>query len=96
MERIEYGSDGNPYKLSMTTCIDNSEERMAAKYKEHIFELSFALDSQSAGKDYPALRNSHYKNQKWIHDNGLMEEYYHYFIKKQFGEAADAQDDNKQ
>lgn len=46
----------------------------------HIFELSFALDSQSAGKDYVALRKTHYNNQKWIHDAGLSEEYYKYFV----------------
>lgn len=50
--------------------------------KRHIFELSFALDSQSAGKDYVALRNTHYQNQKWIHDNGLQEEYYQFFVKR--------------
>lgn len=54
--------------------------------KQHIFKLSFELDSQSAEKDYVALRNSHYNNQRWIHDNGLQEEYYQYFFKKQFGE----------
>ena len=46
---------------------------------KHIFELSFALDSQSAGKDYMALRNTHYQNQKWIHDKGLQEKYYQFF-----------------
>ena len=50
--------------------------------KRHIFELSFALDSQSAGKDFAALRNTHYQNQKWIHDNGLQEEYYKFFVKR--------------
>jgi hypothetical protein len=50
--------------------------------KRHIFELSFALDSQGAGKDYVALRNTHYQNQKWIHDNGLQEEYYQFFVKR--------------
>lgn len=49
---------------------------------QHIFELSFALDSQSAGKDYVSLRNTHYQNQKWIHDKGLQEEYYEFFVKK--------------
>lgn len=50
--------------------------------KRHIFELSFALDSQSAGKDYVSLRSTHYQNQKWIHDNGLQEEYYQFFVKR--------------
>lgn len=50
--------------------------------KQHIFELSYALDSQSSGKDYVALRNTHYDNQIWIHDNGLQEEYYKYFYSK--------------
>lgn len=49
---------------------------------QHIFELSFALDSQSAGKDYVSLRSTHYQNQKWIHDKGLQEEYYQYFVKQ--------------
>lgn len=47
----------------------------------HIFELSFALDTQSAGKDFLSLRRTHYNNQKWIHDHGLQEEYYQFFIK---------------
>lgn len=55
--------------------------------KQHIFELSFALDDQSAGKDFVRLRRTHYENQKWIHDNGLSEEYYQYFVKK-IGEDA--------
>lgn len=54
--------------------------------KQQLFHLSFALDSQSAGKDYVALRNTHYNNQKWLHDNGLQEEYYQFFIKKIGGE----------
>ena len=49
---------------------------------KHIFELSFALDSQSAAKDYMSLRNTHYQNQKWIHDKGLQEKYYQFFIKR--------------
>lgn len=44
---------------------------------QHIFELSFALDSQ-----YIALRNTHYQNQQWIHDMGLQEEYYQFFVGK--------------
>lgn len=48
----------------------------------HIFELSFALDSQSAGRDYVSLRSTHYQNQRWIHDKGLQEEYYQFFIKQ--------------
>ena len=48
--------------------------------KQHLFELSFALDSQSAGKDYVALRSTHYNNQKWLHNHELQEEYYQYFI----------------
>lgn len=50
--------------------------------KQQLFKLSFALDSQSAGKDYVALRDTHYRNQKWLHDKGLSEEYYQYFIQK--------------
>lgn len=60
--------------------------------KAHIFKLSFALDIQSAGKDYDGLRITHYNNQRWIHDNGLQEEYYKYFCKKAFGE--EQEDDN--
>ena len=41
---------------------------------DHIFELSFALDTQSAGKDFLSLRRTHYDNQRWIHDNGYQEE----------------------
>ena len=49
---------------------------------DHIFELSFALDTQSAGKDFLSLRRTHYDNQRWIHDNGYQEEYYQFFIKR--------------
>ena len=48
----------------------------------HIFELSFALDTQSAGKDFLSLRRTHYNNQKWIHDHGYQEEYYKFFINR--------------
>ena len=48
--------------------------------KQHIFELSYALDSQSAGKDFPALRRTHYNKQIWLHDSGLQDEYYQYFV----------------
>lgn len=50
--------------------------------KNHIFELSFALDTQSAGKDFLSLRRTHYDNQRWIHDNDMQEEYYQFFIQK--------------
>ena len=52
------------------------------KLLHHIFELSYALDTQSAGKDYISLRRTHYDNQTWIHDNGYQEEYYQFFINK--------------
>jgi hypothetical protein len=48
--------------------------------KQHLFELSYALDSLSAGKDYVRLRRTHYENQIWLHDNGLSEEYYQHFV----------------
>lgn len=44
--------------------------------KDHIYELSIALDTYSAGKDYVALRRTHYANIEWLHENGLMDEYY--------------------
>ena len=50
--------------------------------KKHLFELSYALDSQTCEKDYVALRRTHFDNQIWIHDNGLQEEYYKYFYSK--------------
>ena len=56
---------------------DNCEQLL-----KHIFELSFALDTQSAGKDYLSLRKTHYDNQRWIHDNGFSEEYYQFFFEK--------------
>lgn len=49
-----------------------SEEEL----KQHIYELSYALDNYSAGKDYVALRRTHYDNIKWLHKHGLTEEYY--------------------
>lgn len=62
----------------------------AAEIKEllnHIFELSFALDSQSAGRDFLSLRRTHYNNLNWIHENGLTDEYYKYFFEKIKGGA---------
>lgn len=50
--------------------------------KRQLFELSFTLDCESAGKNYIALRNAHYNNVRWLHDNGLSEEYYHFFVNK--------------
>ena len=44
--------------------------------KNHLFELSLALDKYSAGKDYVSLRATHYANIKWLHEHGLTEEYY--------------------
>lgn len=44
--------------------------------KDHIYELSEALDRYSAGKDYVALRRTHYENIEWLQKNGLMNEYY--------------------
>lgn len=44
--------------------------------KEHLFELSYALDNYSAGKDYVALRRTHYDNIEWLQKHGLTDEYY--------------------
>lgn len=49
--------------------------------KQHIYGLSFDLDIYSAGKDYVALRRTHYNNIQWLHDSGLQEEYYQFFVK---------------
>ena len=57
--------------------------------KQHLFELSYSVDSQSVQKDYESLRDTHYENQKWIKENGLQEEYYNYFF-KQIKEIKDA------
>ena len=43
---------------------------------QHLYELSYALDSYSASKDYEALRRLHYDNINWLKDNGLDEDYY--------------------
>ena len=59
-----------------------SREQALNELKQHLFELSYALDSKSSGKDYVALRRTLYDNQIWIHDNGLQEEYYKYFYSK--------------
>lgn len=48
----------------------------AEELKEHLYELSYALDSYSAGKDYVALRRTHYDNIEWLQKHGLTEEYY--------------------
>ena len=49
-----------------------SEEEL----KQHLYELSVALDYYSAGKDYVALRKTHYDNIEWLQKHGLTEEYY--------------------
>lgn len=43
---------------------------------QHMFKLSVALDKYSAGKDYVALRKTHYDNIQWLQQHGLAEEYY--------------------
>lgn len=59
--------------------------------KQHIYELSYSLDTHSAGKDYAALRRTHYNNIEWLQKNGLTKEYYdvlfaHIKAEKQKGE----------
>ena len=49
-----------------------SEEEL----KQHLYELSYALDTYSAEKDYVALRKAHYDNIEWLHKHGLTDEYY--------------------
>lgn len=44
--------------------------------KQHIYELSYALDHYSTMKDYVALRKAHYDNIEWLQKYGLIEEYY--------------------
>ena len=44
--------------------------------KKHLYELSYALDCYSAGKDYVKLRRTHYDNIEWLQKNGLTSEYY--------------------
>ena len=55
----------------------------------HLFELSYALDSKSAERNLVGLRDTHYKNQIWLHDHGLTEDYYKYFLKTRFGGQAE-------
>ena len=43
---------------------------------QHLYELSYALDTYSAGKDYVSLRRTHCDNIKWLNDHGLTEDYY--------------------
>lgn len=62
-----------------------NKEPTKAELLNHIFELSFALDSQSAGKDYLSLRRTHYNNLNWIHENGLTDEYYKFFFGRMNG-----------
>ena len=47
-----------------------------AELKQHLYELSYALDNYSAGKDYVMLRRTHYDNIEWLQKHGLTEEYY--------------------
>lgn len=59
------------------------------KLKQHIYELSVALDNQSAERNLVALRRTHYNNIKWIHDNGLEQEYYDFWYNAHFVEEGD-------
>lgn len=80
------GLDENESFPEVGGCGKFKDIRNAVKdLKQHIFELSVALDSQSAGKDYAALRRTHYNNQAWIRDNGLAEEYYDFWFNEHFG-----------
>ena len=73
----------NAVALAITALAQNEPLKLyVEKLKHQIFVLSYALDSESAGKDYIALRNTHYNNQVWLHDNGLSEEYYRYWVKR--------------
>lgn len=49
--------------------------------KQHIYELSIALDMYSAGKDYVVLRRTHYNNLEWLHNHGMTKEYYDVLFK---------------
>ena len=55
--------------------------------KSQLFKLSFEIDSYSAGRDYMALRRTHYDNEKWMADNGLAKEYYDYFFDRMRSES---------
>ena len=44
--------------------------------KQHIYDLSLAIDKYSISKDYIALRRTHHDNIEWLQQNGLAEEYY--------------------
>lgn len=56
----------------------NKKQPTREELINHLIELSFALDSQSAEKDYLSLRRTHYNNIQWFYDNGLDNEYYKY------------------
>ncbi len=60
-------------KVAIDT-IDNACNK--GELKQHLLELSCALDEHSAGKDYVALRRAHYDNIEWLHEHGLTGEYY--------------------
>lgn len=73
-------------ELSLDALYNDIDSKTLDKFteeelKQHIFELSLMLDSKSAGRDYVALRSTHYLNQQWLHDKGLQKEYYQYFCK---------------
>lgn len=52
-------------------------EKMTEKeLKKHIYELTYALDTYSASKNYDALRRMHYNNIAWLQQHGLGDEYY--------------------
>ena len=50
--------------------------------KQHLFELSVALDYYSAGKDYVSLRKTHYDNIEWINNHDLGEDYYRVLLNR--------------
>jgi len=48
--------------------------------RQHLYELSYALDSYSVDENYDALRKTHYDNIEWMKDHGLLDEYYKSFL----------------
>lgn len=61
---------------TISPTIDAIPREEVEELKNHLYELSYALDSFSARKEYEELRRTHHENIYWMENKGLEEEYY--------------------
>lgn len=64
------------------------EQDSGEEIRQHLYELSYAIDTYSAAQDYKSLRKTHYDNIDWIQRHGLTGEYYKVFFEHLMGERS--------